>query len=84
MIHEIKQVIWLDTAKGLALAKFLVDRGVDSDFEWVTVLNDTGQVLSFDNSEVLVTKSFTLGRRVGWEDFNYPPFTEQHGAATED
>lgn len=73
MIHEIQQVIWLDTPKGLALAKFLIDRGIDSDLEWVTVLNDTGQILSFDNSEVQVTKSFTLGRRVDWEDFNYKP-----------
>lgn len=71
MIHEISQVIWLDTPKGLALAKFVIDRGIDSDLEWVTVLNETGQVLSFDNSEVLVCKSFTLGRRVEWKDFNY-------------
>lgn len=71
MIHEIKQVIWLDTPKGQALAKFIVDRGVDSDLEWITVLQDTGQVLSFDNSEVLVCKSFTLGRRTDWSEFHY-------------
>lgn len=88
MIHEIRQVIWLDTPKGLALAKFMIDRGVDSDLEWVTVLNDTGQILSFDNSEVQVTKSFTLGRRVGWEDFKYRAadptrHAKQHGANAE-
>lgn len=71
MIHEIKQVIWLDTPKGQALAKFIVDRGVDSDLEWITVLQETGQVLSFDNSEVLVCKSFTLGRRTNWDEFHY-------------
>lgn len=71
MIHEIRQVIWLDTPKGQALAKFIVDRGVDSDLEWITVLQDTGQVLSFDNSEVLVCKSFTLGRRTDWSEFHY-------------
>ena len=73
MIHEIQQVIWLDTPKGLALAKFLVDRGVDADIEWVTVLNDTGEILSFDNSEVLVCKSYTLGRRTDWSKFESNP-----------
>lgn len=71
VIHEIQQVIWLDTPKGQALAKFIVDRGVDSDLEWITVLQETGQVLSFDNSEVLVCKSFTLGRRTDWSEFHY-------------
>lgn len=73
VIHEIEQTIWLDTPRGLALAKFLVDRGIDADIEWVTVLNGTGQILSFDNSEVLVCKSFTLGRRTDWNKFKYKP-----------
>jgi hypothetical protein len=30
-IHELKQVLWLDTPKGVALAKFMIDRGIDSD-----------------------------------------------------
>jgi len=71
VFHELRGVLWLDTPKGLALAKFIIDRGIDSDLEWVTVLNETGQVLSFDNSEVIVCKSFTLGRRVEWTDFKY-------------
>lgn len=72
LIHELKYVLWVDTPKGLALVKFMIDRGIDSDIEWVTVLNETGQILSFDNSEVIVCKSFTLGRRTSWEEFNYP------------
>lgn len=67
VIHEIRQVIWLDTPKGQALAKFLVDRGVDSDNEWICIVNETGEIWSFDNSDVLVCKSYTLNRRVGWE-----------------
>ena len=72
MIHELRQVIWLDTPRGLALAKFLIDRGPDSDIEWVTVLNETGAILSFDNADVLVCKSYTLGRRVDWKEFKLP------------
>ena len=49
MIHELRQVIWLETPKGLALAKFLVDRGVDADNEWICIVNETGEIWSFDN-----------------------------------
>jgi len=66
VIHEIAQAIWLDTPKGLALAKFLVDRGIDSDNEWICIINETGEIWSFDNSDVRVTKSLTLGRRCEW------------------
>jgi hypothetical protein len=67
VIHELRAVLWLDTPKGLALAKFLVDRGIDSDNEWVCIINETGEIWSFDNSDVLVTKSYTLGRRAKWD-----------------
>lgn len=62
MIHELEQMLWLDTSKGLALAKFLVDRGIDSDNEWVCVVNETGEIWSFDNSEVRAVKNITIGR----------------------
>ena len=68
MIHELKQVLWLDTPKGQALAKFLVDRGIDSDLEWITVINETGEIWSFDNSDVLVSKNLTLNRRCEWQN----------------
>jgi hypothetical protein len=67
LIHEIQQAIWLETPKGLALAKFLVDRGIDSDNEWICIVNETGEIWSFDNSDVQVCKSLTLGRRCEWE-----------------
>jgi len=68
VIYELRQVIWLDTPKGQALAKFLVDRGVDSDNEWICFINETGEIWSFDNSDVRVCKSYTLGRRASWDD----------------
>lgn len=66
VIVELRQVIWLETPKGVALAKFLVDRGVDADNEWICIVNETGEIWSFDNSDVLVCKSYTLGRRTDW------------------
>lgn len=68
-IHEVQQSIWLDTPLGVALVKFVVDRGPDSDLEWVTILQETGECMTFDNSEVKASKNYTLGRRTGWANF---------------
>ena len=65
-IHELQQVIWLDTPKGLALAKFLIDRGTDSDLEWVTAINETGECWTFSNEDIRFAKNLTLNRRCEW------------------
>lgn len=71
-IHEIQQVMWLDTPNGEVLAKFLVDRGVDADNEWICVVNETGEIWSFLNADVRVSKKYTLGRRADWRPGNAP------------
>lgn len=58
MIHEIQQALWMDTPKGVALAKFMIDRGIDSDLEWVTIINETGEIWSFDNSDIKVQEPY--------------------------
>lgn len=63
-IHELQQHLWLDTPRGQALAKFLVDHGIDGDNEWICILNETGEIWSFDNSDVRAAKNITIGRRV--------------------
>lgn len=60
--HEIKQVLWLNTPKGLALAKFLIDRGPDSDLEWVVFQQETSECWTWLNSDVRIVKNITLKR----------------------
>jgi hypothetical protein len=67
MIHELQQVLWLDTPKGIALVKFMIDRGPDSDTEWLCVINETGEIWTFDNSDVRACKNLTLQRRCAWQ-----------------
>jgi hypothetical protein len=66
VIHEIQQATWLDTPKGLALAKFIIDRGMDSDLEWVTVIQETGECWTFSNEDIKFCKNLTLNRRCEW------------------
>ena len=62
VIHEIRQTIWLDTPKGEARAKFLINNGDDCDIEWVCFYA-SGEIWSWLNFEVRVVKNITMGIR---------------------
>lgn len=61
MIHELRQLLWLTTPKGLATAKFLIDRGPEADLEWVCI-QQTGEVWCWRNSDIRAVDNVTLGR----------------------
>jgi hypothetical protein len=61
-IVEIEQTIWLKTPKGQALAKFMIDRGAESDLQWVCIQQDTGEIWTWSNWDVRVMPNITMGR----------------------
>lgn len=67
MIHELRQVLWADTPKGLALIKFMIVEGIDSDILWVTAIQETGECWTFSNEDIRFAKNVTIGRRCEWE-----------------
>lgn len=62
MILEISQVIWLETPKGLGIAKFLINNGPESDLQW-TVFQQNGEIWTWENPEVRLVKHITFGRQ---------------------
>lgn len=66
MILEIKNLIWLETPKGLAVAKFLIDYGPEADLIWVCFGQDS-EIWSWPNWKVRVANNHTLDRV---NDFN--------------
>ena len=62
MIHELTHLLWLKTPKGQAIAKFLIDRGPDSDLQWVCIQQDTGEIWTWSNWDVKAANNITLGR----------------------
>lgn len=64
MILEISQLLWLQTPKGQAVAKFLIDRGDDSDLQWVCIQHETGEIWVWSNWDVRAVQNITLGRKV--------------------
>lgn len=61
MMLEIKGIIWLNTPKGKALAKFLIDYGPEADLQWVC-FQQTGEIWTWGNTDVRVDDNVTIGR----------------------
>lgn len=51
-IHRIDPEIWVETPKGSALAYFLIDYGPSINSIWLCRLDDTGDVIHVDSSEI--------------------------------
>lgn len=63
MIHEIKNIIWLRTPSGDALAKFLIDYGPEADLLWVC-FHDNGEIWTWANPQVRACENKTLNRDI--------------------
>lgn len=63
MMLRLDPPIPLWTPKGMGLAHFVTDYGVETNLIW-TVFLETGAIWSFQNPEVLATTNETVGRHV--------------------
>ena len=62
MILQLNPPIPLSTPKGKGLAHFLIDYGMESNLIWTVFIDATGEIWSFQNSEVRAQKNITMGR----------------------
>lgn len=62
MILQLNPYIPLTTPKGNGLAWFMIDYGPEFNLMWVVVIDDTGEIWTFDNKDVRAQKNITLGR----------------------
>jgi hypothetical protein len=62
MIIQLDPPIFMETPKGVGLAWFLIDYGVEHNLCWVVAIEATGQIWTFQNPEVRATKNITFNR----------------------
>lgn len=62
MILELFQLLWLQTPRGPAVAKFLIDYGPEADLMWVCV-QENGEIWTWSNDRVQAHDNVTLGRK---------------------
>jgi hypothetical protein len=64
-IHELKQVLTVNTPFGEAQALFLIDYGIHRNTIWVCASFEDGKIRHFDSNQITITINYTL-------DFNNP------------
>lgn len=61
MMIQLKPPIPFRTSKGNGLAHVLIDYGIEYDLLWITIMDDTGEVWTLNNSEVRGYKNVSYG-----------------------
>lgn len=65
-ILQLDPPIWMETPRGLGLAMFLQDTGVEGNMTWgvgITEGSHAGEIWWVENPEVRLCKNWTIGRR---------------------
>jgi hypothetical protein len=60
VIHEIKQMMWIQTPHGVSLALFLIDYGVHNNTIWVAANKENGEIRHYDSSQIKLDVNFTI------------------------
>ena len=62
MIIQLNPTIPLETPKGSGVAWLLIDYGEEHNLMWVTAIDETGEIWTFQNQDVRAQKNITMGR----------------------
>jgi hypothetical protein len=65
MIIQLNPPIFLNSPKGLCLAHFLIDYGIEDDLYWTVFQQDTGECWTWNNKDIRAQKNITIGRNYG-------------------
>lgn len=61
-MHRIDPPLPVTTIKGEGLAHFVIDYGLEHDFQWVVFLNESGECWTFLNKDIRMQKNLTMHR----------------------
>ena len=65
MIHEIKQVLWVENEMfGIMRALFIIDYGCEANTIWICAVKKTGEIKHFDSEQIKIEKNYTLGENL--------------------
>lgn len=65
--------LWLETPRGIGLAHFVIDYGVEVSLHWVVAIADTGECWTFTNEDIRFPKNYTMHRRTDAQTEQTPP-----------
>ena len=70
MIHEVKQVMWIETPHGLCQVLFLIDYGPHQNTVWVAAAQTDGAIRHYDSNQIRLAKNHTF--EIGVEKMSSP------------
>jgi len=59
-IHEIKQILWVETPHGEGQALFLIDYGPHQNTIWIVAIQDSKEIKHYDSNQIKICTNFTL------------------------
>ena len=60
-IHEIQQVLWVETPHGVGQALFLMDYGPHENTIWIVALEKDGVIKHYSSESVKLCRNHTFG-----------------------
>jgi len=71
VIHEIQQVMWVDTPHGIGQALFLMDYGPQNNTIFVVALEKDGTIKHYDSNQIFLSANHTLNINVNEQEPHY-------------
>lgn len=65
VIHEVRQMLWVDTPHGTGQVLFIVDYGPHENIVFVVALEKDGQIKCYSAFQVRLHKNDTFGINLG-------------------
>jgi hypothetical protein len=60
VIHEIQQILYVDTPHGKGIALFIIDYGPQVNTVWVVTNLENGKIRHYDTNHITISKNHTL------------------------
>lgn len=60
VIHEIQQVLWVETPHGEGQAIFLIDYGPHNNTIYIVALQESREIKHYDSNQIKICKNHTL------------------------
>lgn len=60
MIHEVKQILTVNTPFGEAQVLFILDYGIHRNSIWICASFSDGKIRHFDTNQITITSNHTL------------------------
>lgn len=60
IIHEINQLMFIDTPHGESQALFIIDYGPHANTIWVAANKTDGKIRHYDSNQITLIKNYTI------------------------